>query len=42
MFAGTLGLGHLRPIWMELGYVMPAAGIGLLLGAILGLAFDLL
>ena len=38
MLAGTLILGHTRPMWMEIDYTLPAALVGLLIGAILGVA----
>ena len=37
MLIGTLLLGHMRPMWMELDYVLPCAGGGLLVGVLLGL-----
>jgi hypothetical protein len=37
MLAGTLLLGHVRPMWMELDYVPASAGLGLLVGALVGL-----
>jgi hypothetical protein len=37
MLVGTLLLGHMRPMWMELDYVLPCAGGGLLVGVLLGL-----
>lgn len=40
MLVGTLILGHMRPMWMEVAYALPAAIVGLLLGAGLGLALE--
>ncbi len=37
MLVGAILLGHIRPTWMELDYVLPCAGGGLFFGALLGL-----
>ena len=38
MFCGTVMLGHMRPMWMELSYTLPAVGAGVLLGGVIGFA----
>lgn len=39
---GTLLLGHMRPMWLEVYFAGPAALGGLAVGGLIGLAFDLL
>ena len=40
MAAGTLLLGHVRPMWMEFIYAPPTALIGFAVGAVVGLVVD--
>jgi hypothetical protein len=37
MLVGTMLLGHIRPMWMEVSYSLPCAAAGLFIGALLGL-----
>jgi hypothetical protein len=39
MLVGTILLGHVRPMWMELDYTLPCGALGLLVGGLLGLIF---
>jgi hypothetical protein len=36
MVVGSILLGHVRPMWMELNYTLPCALLGLLVGGLLG------
>lgn len=36
MLVGSVLLGHMRPMWMELDYTLPCAFLGLLVGGLLG------
>jgi len=41
MAAGTLLLGHTRPVWMEFDKTPSAAATGLVIGGLFGLVLDL-